>query len=335
MGIFAGDEIWKEMENRTPDGMLYQDFYRFAMEKGLQPFKFTELANWLLDNNINLRNEFADSHIPKSYRVHCKSSYIKTRLNNMIRAREIEGTEKTKAQKNNQVISLYTYTLHSFLVALSLYDNLKDKKYDNLRAKHRSIFYNLAKSQLDSDYSIENEFYSKFLDKLYERADFEDFVTISSPFIQSYRSSVFTLVFPWLDSGDAFGFDQIMVGGNNILKKPEISSIVLETLNEFETESKILLLFQMKFGIEDHYYGLLSSREFEKLRIKNIGNANRITVQIKCSKCESFIPISADVNDLLEYHSGQFDESHELPCPTCDTNSLNRSCKLVKTKSIF
>jgi hypothetical protein len=331
VGIFAGDEIWEEMKNRTPDGMLYQDFYRFAMEKGLQPFKFTELANWLLDNNINLRNEFADSHIPKSYRVHCKSSFIKTRLNNMIRAREIEGTEKTKAQKNNQVISLYTYTLHSFLVALSLYDNLKDKKYDDLRAKHRSIFYNLAKSQLDSDYCVENEFYSKFLDKLYEQANFENFVTISSTFMEGFRSSVHTLIFPWLDYGDAYGFDQGMVGGNKILKEPQISSVVLETLNELDPESRELLFFQLKFGIEDHYYGRCSTKEFEKLRIKNISNENQVTIQTKCSKCGSCFPVTVNLDDLLRRHSGQIDESHIFPCPNCDSDTSNKSCKLIQT----
>ena len=63
------------------DEILYLDFFKFCFEeKGMQPFKFTELANWLLDNNIHFRNEFAGSHLAKSYRVHKKSSFIKKKI---------------------------------------------------------------------------------------------------------------------------------------------------------------------------------------------------------------------------------------------------------------
>lgn len=70
-------------ENRRShsDILLFQDFLRFAFEeKGIQPFKFTELANWLLDNNTNLQTEFTGSHLSKSYRLHSKSSFIKKKV---------------------------------------------------------------------------------------------------------------------------------------------------------------------------------------------------------------------------------------------------------------
>ena len=136
---------------------------------------------------------------------------------------------------------------------MTLYKNLDEQKYDSLRSKHRDSFIRLAKQELDSNYSIENRFYSKFVDKLYKQSNFKDFVTISQPFLEGYSLRAYTLFFPWLDDGDAYGFDQVMVGGNDLLTKSQISIMVMNTLNEIDDESRELLLFQLKFGIEDHF----------------------------------------------------------------------------------
>ena len=87
-------------------------------------------------------------------------------------------------------------------------------------------------------------------------------------------------------------------------------------------------------GIEDHYWRY-STREFEILRFKNHSNENIITIQIKCSKCDSGFPVIMNLNDLLQRHSGMIDEPHEFPCPKCDTDTLNKSCKLMKTLKNF
>lgn len=334
VGIFLADEIFSKIRNNSSEGLLYRDFFRFAMEqKGLEHFKFSELANWLLDHNLHLRNEFADSRIPKAYRVHSKSSFIKTRLNEMVRARFIMEIGTTKAEKNNRDIPLYGFTLYGFSACLRLYEDIDEQKYDSIRSKHREIFLRLAKEELDSNYSVENRFYSKFIDKLYEQANFNDFITISRPFIEGYRLCAYTLFFPWMDHGAAFGFDNIMIGGNDLLTKTQISSIVTNTLDELDAETRELLLFQMKFGIEDYYYETCSTIEFEKLRRKNISDENKITIQTECSKCESRFPITVNIIDFIQRHSGTIEESHEFQCPECDVDGLNKSCKIITVRN--
>lgn len=334
------DIAFPEDDNPSEDGILFQDFFRFAIEeKGLEPFKFTELANWLLDHNVNLRNEFAGSHMPKTYRVHSKSSFIKTRLNEMMREGYIEEIGKTKAEKNNQSTPLYRFTLNSLKTLSFLYDDINEQKYNTIRSKHRDIFYRLAKSELDSHYSIENKFCSNLIEKLYQQVGFEDFITISDkfiPFLTDFRLrlNVFSLFFPWL------GAEYVGLGYRDaevvtLVTKPQISSLVLETLNQLDPESREVLLFELKFGIEDSYYWECSTPEFERLRIKNISNKNKITIQTKCSKCQSCSPVTVNLNDLLQRHSGLIDESHEFPCPKCDSDGLRKRCKIIKTNPHF
>lgn len=151
--------------------------------------------------------------------------------------------------------------------------------------------------------------------------------------IQGYNARAYTLFFPWLDSGDAFGFDQCMIGGNDLLTKSQISFMVMNTLNELDAESRELLLFQLKFGIEDYYYERWSTREFEKLRRENSSDVKKLTIQTQCSKCEECFPRTVNMDDFIRRHLGTIDESQEFECPNYDANGLNKNCKLIRARS--
>ena len=77
MGIDALMKYFRELEMTPLKDWLYRDFFRFAMEeKGLERFKFSELANWLLDHNLHLGMNLPIL-VSKAYRVHSKSIFIK------------------------------------------------------------------------------------------------------------------------------------------------------------------------------------------------------------------------------------------------------------------
>lgn len=59
----------------------------------------------------------------------------------------------------------------------------------------------------------------------------------------------------------------------------------------------------------------------------------KITIQTECALCESYFPVTVNLNDFLQLHSGIFDESHQFQCPKCDVESLSKSCKLLKAST--
>ena len=63
------------------DFTIYYDFFRYSYEeKSMDPFKLRELSNWLLDNNIQLKNEFYGDKTPRSYRAHKKKTLYKSKI---------------------------------------------------------------------------------------------------------------------------------------------------------------------------------------------------------------------------------------------------------------
>ena len=63
-------------------------------------FRFTELGNWLIENHRPFKDEFAGSHTRRSYRLHSKRSYIKSRMEDLVRLGLIRKHGTAKAEKN-------------------------------------------------------------------------------------------------------------------------------------------------------------------------------------------------------------------------------------------
>ena len=170
------------------DSLLYINIIQFATEVNhLEPFKFRELANWLLDNNIELRNEFYGSHISKSYKVHSKTNFIQTRLNEVIAHGMIKQVGTAKADKSDTLVPLYQFTLLGILMldVDSPYNN--HIKSSIVEQKSKELFYENAKSVFKKNYSIELEFYLLLLDKLYDQTSYEEFIGFAGIFIPEFN----------------------------------------------------------------------------------------------------------------------------------------------------
>jgi hypothetical protein len=82
----------------------------FKQGNRIAEFRFTDLANWLIDHHRTFIEQFENSHIRKSYRLHTKRSYIKGRLKELINSGFIDNTGLVKAQKNDSDTQLYCFT---------------------------------------------------------------------------------------------------------------------------------------------------------------------------------------------------------------------------------
>lgn len=329
------NESTEEKGKSHSDILLFQDFLRFAFEeKGIQPFKFTELANWLLDNNANLQTEFAGSHVSKSYRLHSKSSFIKKRLNEMIEDDRIEIIGNIKSEKNNAEIPLYKFNMSGFRIAEDFYKRNYPDKYNVTKEKHREALYIYAKEFAEYAKSTEDKFYLLILQKLYSTGNYEQFASFSNSLIEGgYRYHIFTLFCPWLDEGGAEGFKQnLMPEDYDIFSKFDFTSLVLEIFNILDDNIKKLLLYQFKLGIEDYYYFRFSTKEFEMLRFQNRVNYKKITIQTICSLCDTYFTQIVEIEDFLKNNIGKLDKSYLFACPKCDIATDRKNCKVVEAK---
>jgi hypothetical protein len=167
------------------------------------------------------------------------------------------------------------------------------------------------------------------LDKFYNQIDRDDFIDFAIVFIEgSYRINIFTLFFPWLDEGNGDGFRQFALD-NQVFSKPKIKSLILDIINNLDQETRSLLLYQIKLGIEDYYYMRYTNREFEVSRFHHRTNYEEIVIQTKCIECNSYIPKTVSISNLIEHHMGLMDESQKFECPKCTQNNKQKSCKVV------
>jgi hypothetical protein len=108
----------------------------------VRPFRFTELANWLLENNIQLRNELQSSHYTKSYKLHSKTSFIAARLDRVIDEGIIEIIGNVEAEKNKVPVPLYRFTqsglirYHQFQSRAHLINNGTPEKFYHMLLVH-------------------------------------------------------------------------------------------------------------------------------------------------------------------------------------------------------
>ena len=332
LNLVSNEYSSKKNTTLSNDDMLYLDFFKFCFEeKGLQSFKFTELANWLLDNNINFRNEFAGSHLAKSYRVHKKSSFIKKRFNKLFDELIIEVHGDIESERNYTKTSLYKFTITGFIKSHGIYKRNYSEKYDLIKEKHRNILYEYAKKEFDNGKNIEEKFYFLILRKMHHDSEFDDFLSFASVFITGgYRFHLFTLLFPWLDEGGAEGFGDYYFTEPEKLSKPNFISLIKKILSDLDENTKKILLYQLKLGLEDYYYLRFSTSEFETLRFENRTDHEKLTIQTFCSLCKSYFPQTVDCKNFLKYNMGSLDKSYVFSCPTCDVNKNTNHCCVVE-----
>ena len=98
----------------------------------------------------------------------------------------------------------------------------------------------------------------------------------------------------------------------------------MDILNNLDQETKSLLLFQIKLGVEDYYYMRYSNREFELLRFHQRNNYEKIVIQTRCIECNSYFPKIVNISNFLEHHMGLMDESQKFDCPKCNQNNKQK-----------
>lgn len=101
-----------DQKNDNRDAQARRDILSWYVEsvykaQPVEGFRHRDLGNWLLNNHLPFRDEFAGSHTKPSYRLHSKRTYIQSRINELVDLRIIEKEEPRRRRRTKK--STYHY----------------------------------------------------------------------------------------------------------------------------------------------------------------------------------------------------------------------------------
>lgn len=298
--------INKIFSSEDADARFYRDilFWSTLRERG-RPFKLTELGNWLLENNTDLRNEFTGSHIPRSYRLHSKRKYFQARLEYLVDNKILQALGTEKSAKNQSQTTVYDFTELGYYLGKCL-----------IATRTPEVNIESAIGQLIQEKITHNSKYDSsiaaFWNILLRRAQEQGF------FVKlNQRFRIIGQFFPHSFETDTIR--QLVYAGSNY--SPLMAEFIIETLKECESELKDLVLFQMKLFFEGET-PVNVTREYERLRLANITNLQTVVLQGYCGGCKERYPVALNIFEVLPIRplfatEGDFLYGYRRKCSKC------------------
>jgi hypothetical protein len=278
----------------TKDSLMYQDILKYGIKHSDQHgFRFTEIAKWLMRNNVQMKNYYVDnkSRTPMYVRIGNRHQRIGSCLHNLIRLGLLIEKDKIKAERNNELTSLYDLTREGYLLGAII----------GVEGEH---VFNILKSYSDINDSFILAFIIRFFKKEFERGQFHIIV-----------DSFLRIILPRYRVENGRELLKLFLGVrhslNWIILFPDS---FLETLHELDAETKKMVLFHFKLEIEEYYNGnylieelrimefnnslrreredyskliAIPGKEWHLTRFNNINNYSTVTIPGFCSRCRT------------------------------------------------
>jgi hypothetical protein len=231
------------------DSLLYQDILKFGIEHDYGfGFRFTDLANWLIDYNHEFRTYYTDSksHIRKSARVANRRERIQGHIDKLEASNLIVKKAITEAEKNGENIPLYSLTMEGRLLAL-LIECKKISNDEKGDIRDCSLFQKVLEtinSCTKTKVSFSLIFINSFFKNCIEIGVFGDFIHF---FIDMVLSD--STIYNGRDLLGLFlGLDHLLYW---LASQPQI---FIKTLQDLDRDTKRIILFQLKMEIEEYHH---------------------------------------------------------------------------------
>ena len=343
--VFSTSSSKKMLRNNA---LLYQDILAYGKNK-TEGFKFTELANWLLQNNREFMHEFSGSNAktPRSTRLAIKRNRIQRHIDNLMQLGLVYEKNRIKGAKNQSSTVLYDYTLPGYLITWLLDINHFDKmtKTDEPTQKILNVIHSYA--TLKDSASI--TFISNFFDRCKKRGTFNSVV---SYFLESIMTNS-TIT-------DGYHLLRLFLGQSHSLNwiLADCESFI-EALNSLDENIRKIVLFEIKMEVEDwqyskmiddiyknsrviaqdiHYQGLLNivgipGKKWQLMRFNNISNHSNVVVPGFCSGCNKEQPFLVHVykyfNRIIAAHRPYPFNGISQDCDGCG-KALGSTCRVIQ-----
>jgi hypothetical protein len=258
---------------------LCHDILLWSIPEGNKPtpFRFTEIGNWLIEHYRPFREKYANSHIPRTYRLHSNRDFIQRRIDNLIDLRLINKHGSVKSRKNNTDTPTYSFTEDGIYFAWLI-------KARNSKGKDRLNSIEMIFNKLMSNLSLNDSSFTLFIMKLLTKCKDKG-------------------IFPNLIDDEKL----ILVGGSLLdtsstflrrLLSSQARKFFVETIKELDRNTQKLFLFQFKLDIETRFAEYFINAEWEVMRYDKIHDPAKLTVQGYCETCGLY-PIQLDVFKFL------------------------------------
>jgi hypothetical protein len=277
--------------NYTLNSLLYQDILHYSTiirtehpENGYNnSFRERELANWLLKNNrefIEYYSGISTRTTTYQNRIENRLPRIRDKLKDLVEMGLFEEDGTTKALKNNDIVSLYKYTLDGYLLSYVI-ESLDPKKQE----------------------SADNEIYNLYV------WHFEQFPSSASPFS--------LMIYKKLKEGQVFGrlvdaYRDVISKGTNVKNMQEfvsavtppqylidmtrnnptkLSDMLEKLIQEMDRQKRELFLYGIKEDIETKMARkVVNIYEYIKLRHKVRYRIDIVALLGICENCKSVLP---------------------------------------------
>lgn len=288
-------------------------------KKVINEFDVTEIGNWLLDNHLPFVKEFSGSHIINAYRLQSKRTYIKSRLDELVRLGLIEVIGKRLAEKGVVEKNIYAFTneghLWSWLIEAK-YASDENRRLTTLN----NFFGEMTAYVIDSHTSFTDSFI-KYINKCISQG------LVSKSYSKYYFDYILQNLYPLTQNYFRFFRFSFLMG---LYTNQDTSRILLEIIENTDEETQKLILMQLKLDIESNYYDEMNtSKDWELARYDNLSDHNMITLQGYCLDCKSLWPYTWKILEFLKIGikpycyspDGNMYITAKLYCPNCNKPS--------------
>jgi hypothetical protein len=282
-------DVWHE------PSILCQDILSWGIriKKGDHIFRFTEVGKWLIDFHRPFIEEYANSKLPKSYRLHAKRNYIQGRIDDMVQLGLIKKTGIVKAEKNKSDTPVYQFT------EFGVYCGWLSQAYKTQADVHSHAIeeiFSMLRSHLSRRSTSAARFVIRFLERCKEKGVFSDFIDrdVLPPMLDLDRDLGNLILF------SSFSVNLLKYESTDVYTKTltEMGYVFIETLVGLDEETQRSVLFQFKLDIESKSSVFLTN-EWESMRYDNIREYKRLTLQGFCQRCGLY-PFQIDTLEFLQ-----------------------------------
>lgn len=322
----------KQGDSYLEDSLIYQDILCFPQEAGLAPFqgfKFTEMANWLLERSHPLKNKFkgSDLHTRKSYRLVIKRPFIEKRLNNLLDAGLVEEKGKTKAEKSQVEIPFYALTKTGHFIGLIIRHTKLGNKIISATKKND---VNKRQTLVKEINEVDEMIFNFLQDLLQNSRDAHSVITMFSSYLTKLKeenklglfiSHIAEVLHSELSISN---LASLLRHSRRLNIKDENTRKTLwqswnDTLQDLKPKIKELVLYQLKLEFEGRIEDKVQyPQNFEIVRFKERADPYHIVTQTACKNCGK---VEYRTRDYFEYRSRLTQIGLNEPlledCPEC------------------
>lgn len=298
-------------KNYTDDARLYQDILEYCFTvnprigdsiAGTFRFILRDLQKWLIQHNLEFREEYQGSHTSLNNKIHAKEGRINNKFETLIDLSMIERSKPPTSLQTSLYVAEKTnfeYTKSGILLALIIKSmslehlvsserkDYNDKYSEELEKIYSSI-YDILESLLmkrDSP-SYTNIFFSFFLRKCKDKGLFrkliqqlQNILNTDDNIIRIQDLLVYILKLNYPDASIRMKFFDLWT----------------QTIAELKPEAKHIVLYQLKLNNECRFQTMKEPlpKLYEEIRFEYRNDFEHFIVDGKCERCGQYdvIPI--------------------------------------------